>query len=225
MVHVPNQALWIATGNNTRLSPEIIRRTIWCRLDARTHQPWQRKQFRHRNLLQWVRENRHRLVTAVLTLCRCWVAAGKPQGTHTLGMFESWASVLGGILEVAGIPGLLVNLQELARTRSDQSFEWQAMVRLWWEHFGEATVGVDRLFCMVQSEKLLDEVIGDKSEQSQRTKLGMALTRVIDRVFGTYRIEADEVDRCGRKQFRLQALDREEQSPCSEMDVPDCASS
>ena len=38
-----------------------------------------------------MKANRGQLVWAALTLCQAWVAAGKPPGKETLGMFEAWA--------------------------------------------------------------------------------------------------------------------------------------
>src|SRR6516164_6851097 len=97
----------MASGNNTRFSRELIRRTVFCRLDAKVDAPWERTGYRHPNLLKWAKENRGQLVWAALTLARAWIAAGRPAGTEVLGMFEAWTDVIGGILGVAGVPGLL----------------------------------------------------------------------------------------------------------------------
>jgi len=72
MLTLPNTAVWLASGNNTRLSRELIRRTVFSRLDAKSDAPWERKGFRHPNLLKWTKENRGRLVWAALTLGRVW---------------------------------------------------------------------------------------------------------------------------------------------------------
>jgi hypothetical protein len=105
----PNMATWIASGNNTKMSRELIRRTVWCRLDAEVDAPWERTAFRHPRLITWTKENRGQLVWSALTLCQSWIAADRPKGTQTLGMFKGWAEVMGGILDKAGVPGLLAN--------------------------------------------------------------------------------------------------------------------
>ena len=78
-------------------------------------QPWLRKPdaFRHR-LPEWALLNRAELVRACLILCRAWIAAGKHEAPSrpTLGMFESWARVMGGILHACHLPGFLANLPE-----------------------------------------------------------------------------------------------------------------
>ena len=78
MVHIKVTCSWIATGNNPMLSNELARRTIPIRLDARTDQPWRRTEFRHPDLVNWVKKERGQLVWSALTLCRAWVAAGRP---------------------------------------------------------------------------------------------------------------------------------------------------
>jgi hypothetical protein len=62
--------------------------------------------------MEWVHANRGELVWSLLTLAQAWVAVGKPRGAVTLGSYESWARVIGGILDVAGIQGFLGNVKE-----------------------------------------------------------------------------------------------------------------
>src|SRR5262249_52208889 len=112
IARVPVRCVWIMTGNNPGLSSEITRRTVRIRLDARVDRPWLREGFRHADIRGWAVSNRSRLVWAALTLVQAWIAAGRPEGSRTLGMFERWAKVMGGILGVVGIPGFLGNLAD-----------------------------------------------------------------------------------------------------------------
>jgi hypothetical protein len=203
MLTLPNTAVWLASGNNTRLSRELIRRTVFCRLDARVDAPWERTGFRHPNLLKWVKENRGRLVWAALTLVRAWIAAGRPPGTQVLGMFEAWVATLGGILDVAGVPGLLANVKEFRQSAADTAAEWRAFVTAWWQKHGGEKVGVCELFDLAVDQKLLDGVLGDKGERSQRTRLGVAMGKAADRVFGEYRVERAGEDHKRRQVYRL----------------------
>src|SRR5207249_4241623 len=106
-VSVPNAATWIATGNNVALSDEMGRRIAQIRLDAGVERPEERTGFRHPNLPAWCRLRRPALVSACLSLVGAWVAAGMPPGDGTLGRFESWCQVTGGILAHAGVTGFL----------------------------------------------------------------------------------------------------------------------
>jgi hypothetical protein len=202
-IRVPNTATWLASGNNTRLSRELIRRTLWCRLDAKQDAPWERTTFRHPRLIVWAKENRGKLVWAVLTLCRAWIVAGRPKGKQTLGMFESWAEVMGGVLDVAGIPGLLANAKDFRKAAADQTDEWRAFVAAWWAKHGRESVGVQQLFELAKGQCLLDSVLGDREERSQRTRLGWAMRKARDRVCGAYRIEYRGEDNSDRAQYGL----------------------
>ena len=94
----------------------------------------------------WVRANRGRLVAACLTLCQAWIAAGRPRGTRTIGSYESWAQVLGGVLEVAGIEGFLGNLDEMLEASDSEGAVWRGFVSAWWDRFGTAEVGANDLY-------------------------------------------------------------------------------
>ena len=113
VARLPVRCLWLVTGNNPSLSTEIARRVVRIRLDAKVARPEERSDFRHPDLAGWVRHEHGRLVWALLTLVQAWIAAGRPKGGVTLGSFESWARIIGGILEVAEIPGFLQNRAEV----------------------------------------------------------------------------------------------------------------
>ncbi len=120
-VEVPVRCIWLATSNNCDLGADTIRRTIWIRLDAGVERPYERTVFQHPNLREWVRENRGKLVGAILTLIIAWIKAGRPNYSGKIplpGSYEQWANVIGGILENSGIPGFLENTKD-AQTRLD----------------------------------------------------------------------------------------------------------
>src|SRR5262249_49342655 len=142
-------------------------------------------------------------VWAALVLCRHWMAQGRPAGTQTLGMFEGWARTIGGVLEAAGVKGLLGNARELRAGRSDNWAEWGPFVAAWWEELGEKEVGVRELFDLATRRKMLDETLGDKGERSQRTRLGKQLARAVGRVFADLRVERSGKDKSGRQVYHL----------------------
>ena len=55
----------------------------------------------------------------------------------------------------------------------------------------------------VTGQKLLDTVLGDKGERSQRTRLGKAMGKVADRVFGNRRVERAGTDHSDRQMYQL----------------------
>jgi len=180
IVGVPVRCLWLVTGNNPSLSNEVARRTIRCRLDAKTDRPWLRTGFRHPDIRAWMVQNRGRLVGAILTIVRAWLTRGRPEGKRILGMFEAWSRVMGGLLENAGVPGFLEKLDEFYEQTDPHGACWRAFVLLWWEKFADGEKGVADLWPVAQ-EAGLD--LGDGQERSQRTRLGKMLGSNRDRVF------------------------------------------
>ena len=127
---------------------------------------------RHPDLIGWARENRGRLVHAALTLIRAWISRGRPAGTETMGSYESWARVMGGILGVANVPGLLLNRDAFRRQAVSQTSEWSAFVSAWWDRYGNGPVGVKELFEVATARELFSGLMGDGNERSQRSRLG-----------------------------------------------------
>ena len=78
-------------------------------LTVDTEKPWSRSGFKHPDLLRWGMANRSSLIHAALTVIMNWTAAGMPKGRETLGSFESWAEVVGGVVATAGVEGFLQN--------------------------------------------------------------------------------------------------------------------
>jgi hypothetical protein len=106
------ECVWGATGINPTLHQEIVRRVVRCRLDSGEERPWLRTGWTIPDLRSWSREHRASMIQAALIVVRRWFARGQPKGQRVLGMFESWAQVIGGILETAGISGFLTGLEE-----------------------------------------------------------------------------------------------------------------
>lgn len=182
MVSLPNRALWLMSGNNPRFSLEIARRCVRIRIDAEQDMPWRRAGFKHDPLSEWEVEQRGLLVRACLVLVQAWLAAGRPRGRARLGSFESWASVMGGILDVAGVPGFLANADDFYATSDAEGEAWRELVALWWERSGTAPMRVADLNALCAERELFEELRGDGTERSQQTKLGKALQASRDRV-------------------------------------------
>jgi hypothetical protein len=179
---LPIRCIWIATGNNPEFSGEMARRLVRIRLDARVDQPWRRNGFRHPDLIAWVHANRADLVAACLSLCRGWIAAGRPRGGKHIGSFEAWAAVMGGLLEANGVPGFLGNIDEMLEASDGEGAVWRVFVGQWWDRFGTAEVGTSGLYELaINCEPPLP--LGTGGDRSQRTRLGKALARMRDRVF------------------------------------------
>jgi hypothetical protein len=205
IVRMPMRAIWIATGNNLAVSNEVARRTIRIRLDARKDRPWLRTGFRHDDLRAWVRAHRGELVWAALVLTRAWLVAGRPAAGPRLGMFEHWSQTLGGVLHVAGIDGFLGNLSDFYDEADAEGAIWRAFVARWWERYHESEVGVAELWRLLSdAEDPLDLRLGEGSDKSQTTRLGLRLREMRDRQFDGRRI-VEAHKRQGARRWRLVA--------------------
>jgi hypothetical protein len=188
MIDLPNHATWVVTANNPRLSLEIARRCLRIRLDPGTDRPWQRTGFRHSPLRDWVRATRGALLQALLVLVQAWIMAGRPPGTETLGSFERWAEVIGGILAHAGVSGFLGNTGELYESADVEGNEWREFAAAWWGTYQDHWVSSKDALRVALERDLLGGVVGEKSLRSQRVSLGRALAAARDRQFGTWRL-------------------------------------
>jgi len=204
---VPVRCVWVGTGNNVRMSTELGRRTPLIRLVAATETPWTRpaSDFRHPDLIGHVLRRRGRLIGAALTLCRAWVAAGQPEGDISVGSYEAWSRAMSGLMDVIEVPGFMANADQLLDHANDDQAKWTAFVQRWWQQFGGQAVGAATLFPMILDHSLLEGVLGDGNEASQRTKLGRALGRQRDARYGGRRIVAAGTAPNGATRYRLEA--------------------
>jgi hypothetical protein len=105
VVSAPLYVVWFATGNNVALASDTARRTCHIRLETDLERPEERSDFRRRQLLAWVRQERVRLLGAALTLLRAYCEAGRPdQGLRPWGSFEGWSALVRSAVVWAGLP-------------------------------------------------------------------------------------------------------------------------
>jgi len=188
MITLPNQALWLATANNPTLTLEMARRCVRIRIDSRHDRPWLLSDFKHVPLDEWVEEYRSELIAGLLTIIRGWIADGKRPEKISFGSFDAWARTIGGILRFAGIPGFLGHLEELYEAADTEGNEWREFTAAWWDRFGARLVAAAELLGLATEKGLLASTIGDGGPQSQKIRIGRALSAMRDRQFDVYRI-------------------------------------
>lgn len=127
-VRLPADAVWCATGNNLRPTGDMVRRCFLIRIDTEMERPWTRDDFKYQQP-EWAWEHRGQLAAALLTLARAWIVAGRPDpDTPTLGSFEEWCRVVGGILQYAGFQDFLGNQDELTDTEFSEDNQWSRLL-------------------------------------------------------------------------------------------------
>jgi len=196
MARAPIRCAWVATANNAELSRDILRRTAWIRLNSGLERPEDRTVYRHPNIKKWVAENRPAILSAIVKMVTEWIRECGPCSSsprqykgRRLGTFEEWSNTMGMILEVAGIPGFLGNIEELRVTASVEEGALADFYDRWWMmHQGSSVKASEVLTLWKEDDFLAGLVSPDKSEQTQATRLGRLLNQYIDVVRNGKRI-------------------------------------
>ena len=185
-IHAVNRATWVFTSNNAELSLDMARRCIRIRLDQGVERPFDREpeQFTHPDILQYTRAQRSTLVSAALALVQAWLEARGP-AVRSLGSFEDWSRVVGGVLACAGYTGWLEGREEMIRLADRSGDQLRAFVEAWAGVFGGASEPPHtvRLVELAEARGLLSGTIGDGSDKSKQTRLGALLSKARGRVF------------------------------------------
>lgn len=217
IVDAPNTALWLTTGNNVEFSDEMNRRTVGIGLDAQVEDPETRTGWKH-PLPSWAIEHRTELVSACLSVVQLWVKKGMPpmkDTTLTLGRFEEWASIMGGIQETMGVPGFLKNLDDQKHADTETQ-EWMALCKSWWSKYAERPITAKDVFDIVKEKNLLLDVWAGRSAISAQQRVGRALRRRKDRRYEDFYIRAAGVGETGNHSYRLQLWEGGKKTPESQ---------
>ncbi|MEU8688844.1 bifunctional DNA primase/polymerase [Streptomyces sp. NPDC048665] len=130
-VTIPNDRLWVLTGNNLSTGGDNARRTLWVRLDPNCPNPDQRDEFTVGDLREWLEQNASTVVAALVTMVRGWLAAGAQTVNTRMGDYSRWASTVAGILDYLGVPGWLENRDTATSTMDEEAQEWAAFLTAW----------------------------------------------------------------------------------------------
>lgn len=209
--HALVNVCWHMAGNNFTCSREMARRLYLSRIDSGVETPSERKNFRHPDLLEWVRVNRGQLIWASLVLIQNWRACGAVPGSRDLGKFERWSRTIGGILAAAGIDGFLENADAFRKQCADTVGELAEFVKGWWDRFGSRPTIAGSLFDLATDS--LESVLDATTVEGKRRQLGRYLKANRDRVVGKHRIKiatkddgSQDMDHSGRLQFWLEEI-------------------
>jgi hypothetical protein len=154
-VDLPLTAVWFATGNNVMIGADTTRRVIHIRLDVLEEHPEHRRDFRHPNLIPWIRDNRPRLLSAALTILAAYCRAGRPtHGLRAFGSFEGWSLIREAIVWL-GLPDpclTRIGLAEVADTTADIL---RQLITAWraYDPQDDGVVIADMLACLYPSAR------------------------------------------------------------------------
>lgn len=119
-----NDKLWAVTMNDTRVSPDMVSRGLPIRMEYEGR-PEDRK-FPGPPPIEYAREHRQEILGELAGMVIQWNQAGRPGGDRSHRSHQ-WASVVGGILKVAGFPEFLANASEAAAAFNDRLVDLSAL--------------------------------------------------------------------------------------------------
>ncbi|GMU56647.1 MAG: hypothetical protein AMXMBFR33_57930 [Candidatus Xenobia bacterium] len=184
---VPNLGLWLFTGNNVAIAPDIRRRTVPICIDPEMEHPEERTGFRHPQLKLHVKSTRGQIVHAVLTWIAAWLSRGRPGSRLApLGGFEEWSQVVGGLLELIERNDFLATRFRLG-SQDPSTDELIAFLHAWKERFDSDPVTANALFGLVDGKRV---TLSSLSEKNPTASLGRLLGKQAGRVLDGLRIVA-----------------------------------
>lgn len=136
-VRIPNDRLWVVTGNNIQFGGDIPSRSVLVRMRPQRSNPDLRTGFVLGNLRDWLGnpDNVARVLWSILVLVKDWMASGAPEAKITMRDYSKWASCIGGFLSHHSIPGFLENRDAL-KTVDIEERHWESFFFNWIQRFG-----------------------------------------------------------------------------------------
>jgi hypothetical protein len=186
---------FIATLNNGTVSPDIVNRSMLCRLDAKCENPAARV-FR-RDLLGYCLERRAELIGAALTILRAYILAGKPGVTlRPMNAFRAWSQTVRAPLVWLGLADPAETQVELRAHSSSEGEATADLFNAWHVALGDRLTTAKQLLARLQKTVDLSE------REHELRRAIMAFCKVKDGklpdavIFGNYlRAARDQVRR------------------------------
>lgn len=192
----------VGTGNNVHATGEIAKRIVPIRLLPSTETPEDRQDFKHPRLVEYVTQERERVLGALMGLLENWRQSGRPLHHGGFGGFERWTQVVGGIMHAAGYPEWLTNMREWRSASDDSTQEHAELVRAWHQKYACEPVSGAELYEIAVNLELYGWLGEKRSDRGQRTSFGRRVLSVISgRIICGYRVESEGVG--GARRMRL----------------------
>jgi len=131
---IPLAVAWFCTGNNLDFRADTARRTLHIRLESTQEHPERRTDFRHPDLLGWIRQERPRLVVAALTIIRAYHMAGRPgMALSAWGSFEGWSGLIRHAVAWCGMADPAKSQHELVTHADSEVLALRRLIEGWRE--------------------------------------------------------------------------------------------
>jgi hypothetical protein len=145
---VPNDRVWLLTGNALSIGGDISSRTVLIRLDAQMPNPDLRpvSKFALGDLEQWLSSptNRATVLHHLLVLVRGWIVAGSRTIETPMRTYTPWASATAGFLDWLNEPGFMTNRSSLMEV-DDEEATYGAFYARWYYLLSDKQVSTAEL--------------------------------------------------------------------------------
>ena len=153
-ITVPVRSVLVLTGRSPATTDELARRTRVVHLVPQAAKPWLRSEWGIDDITGWTRTHRGEILSALLVMVRRWQHAGRPPPKTTLGSYEDWSRVVGGIVSLSW-PGWDEEPPERAELRVQ---DLATTVISWWAN----RCSHDALFASTLTTTALVQTIRDQ---------------------------------------------------------------
>jgi hypothetical protein len=183
-ITVPVRCIWSATGNNTTLAGDMVRRVVLIRLESQHERPEDRTDTKRSEseLRLWAIQNRTEFVSACVSIIQHGLAHDNAGGV-AFGGFDEYASVLGRILAGCGIDGFLGNRVSAYEREDTRQTGWKHVIREWYERWGDDPKMAKDILVLVDQLEDYGVYIDGESERHRTTKVGKELKKRIGTVY------------------------------------------
>ncbi|MGY2905692.1 hypothetical protein [Bradyrhizobium sp. URHC0002] len=198
---------FFATGNNLVVVGDTCRRVVTARLDPRVERP-ELREFKS-NPIDKIMANRGGYIAAALTICRAYLAAGRPGRTKRLASFEGWSDVVRSALIWLGKADPVVSMESAAELDPER-IELRTIMDAW-----KDAVGLGQSLTLAEAVKVGDSRIGNdlqhpalfaalqavagKKQKADARALGPWFRKNQDRVLGGYCFKVRPNEKGGSK--------------------------
>jgi hypothetical protein len=189
MVTASTRCVWVATANNAELTPDAATRSVVIQLDTNSENP-DLREFKS-DPVAFVQANRAQVIGALLTLVRAWQAEQCPhyRGSNRI-RFNTWARVMGGILDVVEIPGFLDNVREQRENiGAVAGSEWHELTALWFEKHGAEPVTAKELLPIAENISDMAAAMGKAEGAAREKSLAALIAKRRDQLFSGLKIK------------------------------------
>jgi hypothetical protein len=171
-----------ANGNNIIVAGDICRRVIIARLDPKMERP-ELRVFKG-NPVETVLKNRGAYIAAALTICRAYIAAGRPDRKPRLASFEGWSDTVRSALVWLGKKDPVDSMVSVWAD-DPETAELGALLAAWAAVFGTGKANNATLRDVVT--KINDQRVVDVGGQPTRIYANPELRNAVHAVVATRR--------------------------------------